>query len=303
MRFTTFLLVLCLVAVALAADPAMSGPLAGFVLDQETRSVRPVLGVPGSAYVAAAVLQNVDALAVSPDGNRALAAQAEGLAWVERLPGGDFNAVRIEGSAGADRLAWSPDGSAAAAYGADARSVQVLVNGKVSRVVDLSALDSVSSLAIDNGGDYVIAGAAGGIFLARKDGDVRLVAAVASPAALAIRGEDLFVAAGAVFEINDYAGKATLLPFAEDAAAVALQVAPGGERLIVATESAVSIFEIASRSVAAKLDLDFKPTMLHRLGAAAVFALNSGKAGVEPLYAVSASAAPAVFFVPSGREQ
>lgn len=303
MRFTTRLLATCLVSVAaFSADPAMSGPLAGFVLDQEARSVRPVLGVPGSAYVAGSVLQDVEALAVSPDGERALAAQADGLAWVERLPSGDFQAMRIAGSTGADRLTWSPDGSAAAAYAASTRSVQVLLKGKISRIVDLTSLEGVRALAIDNSGDSVLAGADGGVYLAGKDGAVRRLASLESPAALAIRGSDLFVAAGGVFEIKDYAAQPALLPFS-DAAAVALHVAPGGDRLVVATGEAVFIFEIASRSVATRLNLDFQPTMLTRLGSAALFVLNSGKAGVEPLYVVNAAAVPAVFFVPSGREQ
>jgi hypothetical protein len=264
MKVIPVFVAVCLVPqAAFSADPVMSGPLAGYFFDKEARAVRPVLGVPGSAYVAGAVLDDVDALAVSPDGRQALVSQGNSLALLGRLPDGSFDAVGIGDSARADKLAWSADGAAAVAYSSAAASAQVLAHGKISRAVDLSALEEVSALAIDNEGDRLLIGAADGLYLAVKGEDVRRIAAIAGPAAIAIEGADAFVAAGSVFEVKDYAGAA----------------------------------------VAVRLDLDFTPTMLSRLGSETTFALNSGAAGVEPLYVIDAAREPAVFFVPAGREQ
>jgi hypothetical protein len=189
------------------------------------------------------------------------------------------------------------------AYSPASRAAQVLIRGKAARVIDLSALEDVGALAIDDSGDHVLIGAGDGLHLAREGGDVNRITAIAKPAAIALDGPDAFVAAGAVLEIEDYAGKATLLTFADEAGVLGLQVERGGKRLIVAAPGTVSAYDMASRTVAARLDLDFTSTMLSRLGAGATFALNSAAAGVEPLYVLEAGREPAVFFVPSGREQ
>jgi hypothetical protein len=304
MKLIPILIAVCLVPLAaFSAEPVMSGPLAGYILDPESRSVRPVLGILGSAYVAGAVLDDVDALAVSPDGARALVSQGDSLVLVGRVHNAAFEAVPIEDTAGADKLAWSPDGSAAVAYSSSARAAQVLTGGKSSRVVDLSALEHVSVVAIGNSGESLLIGAEGGLYFAAKGGEVRLIAAIGKPVAIALAGADAFVAAGGVFEIHDYAGQAAVLTFAEEADAVGLQAARDGKRLIVAAARSISVYDVASRTVAARLDLDFTPTMLSRLGSETTFALNSGAAGVEPLYVIDAGREPAVFFVPSGREQ
>jgi hypothetical protein len=288
---------------AFAAEPAMSGPLAGYVLDGESRSARAVLGVPGAAYAGAAILADVDALAVSPDGLRALAAQSDGLALVTRLATGDFEAARIENSSGADKLAWSGSGAAAVAYSSGSRTVQVLLEGKIDRLVELSGIEGVSALAVDDTGDHVLIGAEAGLYLAVKGGDTRLVAALAKPVAIALRGADAFVVAAGVVEIEDYAGKATVLTFASEPEAVGAQLSRDGKRLVVALANAVAIYDIVSRSAAARIDLDFTPTMLARFGSGSAYLLHAGKAGVEPLYVVDASASPAVFFVPAGRQE
>jgi hypothetical protein len=301
MKFTAFLLGLCLAAASFAADPDVSGPFAGFVLDAQSRAVRPVIGVPGAAYLGSDILQNVEALAVSPEGTSALAALGESLAMVRRLPSGEFDTANIErGLAAADRLAWSSDGKTAVAFSSKAGVAQVLRNGAVQRSFEI-ALEGVAAVAVDNSGGHVLLGSQAGLYLA-AGGDITLIASL-TPSAIALAGPDAFVAAGGVFEIKDYAGKATLLTFADGAAAAGLEVSRDGKRLLVAEAQSVAVYDIASRTATARVDLDFAPSRLAQLGAPATFVLNSGTAGSEPLYVVDASAAPAVYFVPAGREQ
>ena len=59
--------------VALGEDSRMSGPIPGFVFHSPTRSIRPIVGVPGSAYLGAMVAQDFDAASVSPLGKSGLA--------------------------------------------------------------------------------------------------------------------------------------------------------------------------------------------------------------------------------------
>ena len=77
MKTTTlfFVLLLC-VFPALAGDQtSVGGPVSGFVFDQKQHTLRPMLGVPGSAYLGDALLANLDAAAVAPDGQSALVVQ------------------------------------------------------------------------------------------------------------------------------------------------------------------------------------------------------------------------------------
>ena len=296
------LLAFCLVPLAaLSADRVMTGPLAGYVLDTESRTVRPVLGIPGAAYMGGAILENVDALAVSPDGDQALVSGGGSLVLVRRLPDGGFETAPVEGARSADKLAWSPDGSAAVGYSSATRAAQILTGGKFRHAVDLSALERVSAFAIDNSGDTLLAGAEGGLYLAARSGNITLIAAVARPVAIALAGADAFVVAGGVFEIKDYASKASVVALAVEPGAIALQTVREGKRLIVAGARSVSVYDVASRTVSARLDLEFAPTMLSHLGSGTAFALNADAESGEPLYVVDVGREPAVFFVPGVR--
>jgi hypothetical protein len=280
----------------------MTGPLAGFMLDVEARALRPVLGVPGAAHAGAAVLGDVEAMAVAPQGDVALAATAEGLALVRRLKTGEFETLPIEnGLVGATRLAWSADGSFAAAYAAAGGAAQVLRGSQVERTVDVSALEGVTALAIDNTGKTLIVGAVGGVYIARSSG-LELAGAIAGATGIAISGGSAFIAADAVYELADVAGKATLLPFAAEAAA-GVAVSGNGKRLLIAAAESVAVYDIASRALLSRTELGWAPATLARFGAPATFLLKPGQPGSEPLYVVDATAEPAVFFVPAGREQ
>jgi hypothetical protein len=298
-----FFLSLFVFLAAMASDSGVSGPLAGFLLDPETRTLRPALGVPGAAHAGPAILSDVEAASIAPRGDVALAATPDALVLVRRLPSGEFDATRIEnGLAGANGLAWSADGAVAAAYSASARAAQIIRDGAVVRLIDLAALEDVTALAIDNTGENLLVGAVGGVYAA-KASHVQLAASLPRVAAIAIHGQNAFIAADAIYELADFAGKAALLPFAVEAGAAGIQVSGNGKRLVVAAAQSVLVYDIASRSALARTDLEWAPTTLARFGAPATFLLKSGKAGSEPLYIVDVSADPAVFFVPVGREE
>ena len=62
-----------LVAVALctcaaAADGRLNGPVSAVVYDEASRSARSVVGIPGSAYVGAALADGMDLAAFAPNG-------------------------------------------------------------------------------------------------------------------------------------------------------------------------------------------------------------------------------------------
>ena len=143
--------------VALGEDSRMGGPVSGFVFHSPTRSIRPIVGVPGSAYLGAMVAQDLDAASVSPLGKSALATRGGQLYFVQGLDTGQPLATPIEGAISTvDRFAWNQNGLSAAVYSADSRQAQILRSPNASQApgvesaVDLSAIEgAVSALLFD----------------------------------------------------------------------------------------------------------------------------------------------------------
>lgn len=291
---------------------ALSGPVSGFVFDQKAQTLRPMLGIPGAAYLGSAVLGSLDAAAVAPDGSAALAVKEGKLLLVTGLKA-EPAAVEIEGAIeGAGRIAWAADGLSAAVYAPASGRVQMLrklnATPEADEAVDLSGLaGTVTALA--SAGDAIVVGladeAAGGVYFVKAA--ARLLAAAARPSGIAVAGSDLFFAdqdRGQVWQVAGFAGDATPMLFAEGLASpVGVQVA--GNRLFVANagDSTLEIFDRNARASAGRLALDAAPAMLGTCGNRAVLLLNAAGGAGEPLYVLDAGENPAVYFVPAGREE
>ena len=74
---THAVLCLALAAVSAAAQgSALSGPVSGLLIDEQSRSVRPIIGMPGSAYAGTPLVSSFDFASTAPDGIEHLALQA-----------------------------------------------------------------------------------------------------------------------------------------------------------------------------------------------------------------------------------
>ena len=313
MRRATVALLLALAAPA--QDTRLSGPVSGFVFHSPTQSIRPIVGVPGSAYLGTELAQGFDAASVAPLGRFALATLGGKLYLLRGLGSGQTEPAPIEGSIDAvDRFAWSPDGASAAVYSGDSRQAQILRNldsaqpPDVESALDLSSTDGpVTALAFD--GKRLLAGA-GGVYLADSSG-VKLLLRTSNPAALALGNGDLFVAYQAgnqVWMIRDYAGEATPMLFADERAGlsgpVGLRISGNGRSLAVASAGSRSVdaLDISTRALLRHVDLDFAPSRMEVVGSSALTLLNSGSDG-EPLYLLDSGQDLAVYFVPAGSEE
>jgi hypothetical protein len=316
MKTRILALILCAFPVLGSAQDrtAVSGPVSGFVFDQTARTLRPVVGVPGAAYLGPAALEGLEAAAVSPDGSAALAVREGRLYLITGL-----NAVQaaaaVDGSIqGADRIVWAADGGSAAVYSSVSGRAQVLRNlpksPEAGSAIDLSVLPgAVTALAV--AGDAVLAGVAaadaGGIYLTAPDSPARLLAAAARPSGIAVSGDGLYFVdqeRGQVWEVRRFATDATPLLFADALASpVGLQLS--GNRLFVANagDSTLEVFDVAARASAGRLQLDAAPAMLEAFGSRSVWLLNASAGEQDPLYILSGGENPAVYFVPAGREQ
>jgi hypothetical protein len=301
---------------ALGQETRMSGPVSGFVLHSPSHSIRPLLGVLGSAYLGPAITSDFDAASVSPLGKTALVTRGGKLFFLQGLDTGALTATPIDEAIPADRFAWGQDGVSAAIYSADSRQAQIIRNlapartPSIEAVLDLSTAEGdVSTLLFD--GKRLLVGA-GPVYLADASG-LKLLLRTGNPAALALGAgnRDLFVAdrdSNQIWMVSDYSGDATPMLFADDRAGlstpVGLRVSAGGLRLLIANagNSSVDALEISTRSSLKHIDLGFAPSRMDAVGSGALALLNSG-ADKEPLYLIDDGQDPAVYFVPAGSEE
>jgi len=309
--------VLCAIAVAgWAETPAsVGGPVTGFIFDSQARAIRPMLGIPGAAYLGSALVSRVDAAAVAPDGFSAFAVQAGRLVLYTGLRSAVLKAVAIDGVIpGVNQFAWTSDGGAAAVYASNSGQAQILTNLAESPAagapIDLSGIaGAVTALAFD--GQRLIIGAAapgsGGIYVASAQSPVERIAPAAGPSAIALAGADLYFTdrqSQQIWQVQSYARMPAAVLFANDSGVsspAGLQLSTDGKRLYVANAGSrkLAVYDVASRTPVQSLDLAFTPTRLDRFGAASAFLLNG--TGQGPVYVLSDGAAqkPAVYFVPA----
>ena len=271
-----------------AADGQLNGP-GGLVFDTASASVRTMYGVPGSAYLGAAVAEEVGTAAVAPNGRAALYLK-DGNLVLQR----DGASVLAEGLAGA-RIAWSADSSSAAIADASGAVRIWKLDGSAARLI-ADAPAGIADLALD--GDRVIASAAGGIYVLEAGKSARILTQTDGTADLAVFGADLFYAdraRGEVRVLRNYAGGGDPALVAKLDGLVGVGVAKNVIVMASASQKKAIGVRIGSNEPVFELDLDFEPSGVDAFGDAA-WLLNAGQSG--PLQVLVADASPAVYFIP-----
>ena len=253
MHIGRLLLAFGALAVTGSAQPSagVTGPVTGFIFSPTpSGSLRPMLGIPGAAYLGNAVATGLEAASVAPDGSAALAVQQGGklmlYSGLRSAPVPTALAV-TGGIAIADHFAWAPDSASAAVYSSSSGQAQILSNMD-SKPTGASPIDllqlpgPVTALAFD-GRRLILAVSsadAGGIYLAGGSASLQRIAPAASPSAIALAGSSLYFAdsqSQQVFQVQNYAGTPAAVLFANDASIdspVGVQVSADGQRLYVA---------------------------------------------------------------------
>jgi hypothetical protein len=310
----TLLMLFGLAAPAADSSAALNGPITGFVFDQQSRAIRPVLGIPGASYLAGGVVSNLDAAFVSPDGGSALAIADGQLRYYAHLS--DPAGVAVDGIIdGTDRVAWAADGSAALLFSSSKIAAQMLSltgSAPVARqAIDLSGMGGeITALAFD--GERLLVGLSaadgGGVYAVTADGAAQRIAAATHPTAIALAGEDLYFSgtgAGQIWQVKSYARQPGVVLFAEGdvvGTPVGMQVSSDHKRLFVADGggSKLAVFDIEGRWQQQSIELAFAPTRLDRLGQPSLWLLNDGGPSGSPLYLLSdRDNGPAVYFIPA----
>jgi hypothetical protein len=310
------------------AQPAsFQGPITGFVFSAASKTVRPLLGIPGATYAESPILSRVDSASIAPGGKWAFVTRAGHAAFVSGLSdmapveapmGGLINAV--------DRVVWSRDGSFALLYsssGSRLQRVQLSGNQPLADVpIDLSPWGRATTLAIDPAGQQIAAGfAASGLYLFNAGlttglttgQSPALLSSMAQPAAATFdaTGKFLFAVDNDTQRIVQFQSGSGISEFVSlvqtEGPALnpaGLAVSGDGRYLSLADSATRSVFvyEIDSRSLANTIPLSFAPSRFEALSAGPVFLLN-GDRGKEWLLVLDATQVPVVYFVPANVEE
>ncbi len=302
------------------AQPAsFQGPLGGFGFSAASKTLRPLLGIPGAMHVDAPILNRVDSASIAPGGQWGFVTRAGHTTFVRGLSDLAPAESSIDGLMdAADRVVWSRDGTFALLYcSSGSRLQRVQLSGSkplADAPIDLSPWGQVTTLAIDPAGKQIAVGfAASGIYLFTNGQSPALLVSMALPAAAAFDGTGNYLFAidrdtQRIVQFQSGAGISEFVSLVQpDGPALhpaGLAVSGDGLYLVLADSATRSVFvyDTNSRSLANTIPLNFAPSRFEALSAGPVFLLN-GSDPKEWLLVLDASQTPTVYIVPStGRE-
>jgi len=317
-RVATLVLCMMTAGVLSAADEAGLGlgPVSGVLVDSSARSIRPIIGMPGSAYAGEATVSSFDYATAAPGSQHAVVAKDGTLYILRRLEAG--RPVWRELTKDIGDLSF-------AAWGDNAESIVLQPRGesrldfwtalshepKKTGSVDISSLNErIESIAVDPEGKFAFAATQGeesGTLYYLKPGELpRMLMPLQRAGSMLLRDDTLWVTdrgRSEVFRLSNWdqmpniQAAATLAHGIEDPVGVALS--RDGKMLWIASAATRHVvgLDLDSSQVKYTLDLEFTPTRMHRLGIDGLFLLEDGVPGEAPAQVLDTSAQK-VFFVP-----
>ncbi len=298
--------------VSLGAETRITGPTSGFIFQRSSQTIRPIVGVPGSAHLGASTVEGFENASVSPLGISALATRQGALYLLRGFQTGQPETILIDNAIQAiSRFAWSPDGESAAVYSADSRQAQIIRNlpsPVLEDPIDLAGVEGAVSALVFDGKRLLIGGAS--VYVADPSGLRRLIAEI-EPGVMTLGGGDVYIAdqkRNQIWLLHDYAGAATPMLFADERSGIStptgIRISANGRHLLVANAGSRSVdaLDIATRGAIKHIELEFAPGRMEAIGTGRLSLLNFGGEG-EPLYVLDSGDDLAVYFVPDAREE
>jgi hypothetical protein len=297
--------------VASAQSLSFTGPTSGFVFDAQAKAIRPIVGVPGAAYLGPPAVSGVEWASLAPDGKTALVVQETRLFLVRNLASSQPSWIPLD-AARPLLASWSRTPSAAIYTAGTLQIVNAASDAPVVTSIDVATLGgAVTRLAVDANGQHVYLAVqgetGGGVYVASAAFPPRLVVSFDRVGALALLPEGLLVGAASgerLLLVRDPAGFPDVADLAADPGAAHEWVGATGSRdgrsIFIADRSSASIliFEIPTGTWVSPMGLDLPPTRLEPLAGGNLCQLNAPGAGT-PLLVLKTDGTPGVFFVPT----
>ena len=253
-------------SISWAQQVRWSGPASGLVYDPPTHTIRPILGIPGSAHLGPPVLRGVSSAWIAPSGERALVLRDQVFSLADRLDGEAAIESPLPGGViGApDCIAWSPDSRGLALYSSSSQLLQ--------------------RLRWDDGHLSV-------------DPPVTLPVA---PSALAVAQDRIYLAEAGTGRVLSFPG---LLPVLEQSQPLALAVSPDLQTLYVAEAARLQIVDLRPGGLVSEVALHVAPSSFKSLPAAGVFLLATRSEQQPAVWILDLRPRdPSLYFVPAAEE-
>ena len=310
---------LSLLALPANSQPVFNGPVAGFIYQHDSQTVRPLVGIPGAMYIGSPVLSQVDSASVAADGKWAFVVKSGTGAFVQSLAASAPVATTPDGLIqGVDRVSWNRDGSFALLYSSSNSQLQrVHLTGaglSADPPIDLSPWGQPSALAIDPTGQQMAFGIAGsGLYLFNPGQSPALLSPMAQPVAIAFdaTGSRLYAVdmdQQQIVEFDSGSGPVLFTSLAQPGGSVlnpvGIAVSAGNTYLMLAdaATSSVLVYDTSSQNLVNTIALFFSPSRLDALSSGPTFLLN-GDNSKEWLLVLDAKQTPGVYFVPASQQE
>jgi len=289
-----------------------AGPMLGLVFDRPAKGIRPLWGIPGSAFYGPPLHLGFDVARAAIAQNVAVAASADGPVFLAQLKDGLASTQAIDTAPAPDAIAISSNGAFAALYYHDQASIAVLaLTGGPSVRNAIPAPDAISALVISDDGKALACAqttdsGAGLISIDAAAGTPRNITQAAHIAALTFlpASEDLVYA-------DDAGGAVVLLRGILDAATAtslltgdqrmpapgALQPSLNGNQVVIAgpRDGSIAILDLAGADPVF-LNCNCTPGNLAGLSSKTLYVLTGFQDGV--VWLLDSSSPPRVLFVP-----
>jgi len=265
----------------------IGGPVAGFVFDAPSKSLRQVLGMPGAAHLSPALLADVDWASVAPNGRTVVVIRQ-----------GEARLVST-----ADVAQNPPGGPLEGLYEPPTLDPPIALDGVEGEVTAL-ATDAASKIA-------VVAVAGAGVYRVTSEGVV-LVLPMADVSAIAMSpgGDLLWVADRSNGQVLEVASPGSnpesriLLSDSERFADLsALALSSDNKRLYLASRSTRVLYWLdrSTSLLSEGIELDTPATLFSPLGRPSLLLLLGVRAKLgDPFYLLDEQSGPGLFFVPAG---
>lgn len=283
--------VLSIALLSAQAGPPVGGPRLGYV--EENGKLRPVIGLPGAAYLAPAIDAGFTAarIVISPMQDYALAVRPEdgGVSLIRLVnSGGEARPLNVSAGA-AGQIAISPRGGAAVIGSDDGRSLALLTGLPDSTPMQTAISppgDPIRALAVSDDGTILAASASGdGVAIFKLSAaepqlltharDISGIAFIpgSSAAILADRG------AGQILRVNAGNGESAVV-ITQDPALFqpsALAISRSGGRAFVFDDAARALLtvDLTANVITASASCDCRNTRLDAMNGDAVFRLTA----------------------------
>jgi hypothetical protein len=315
-KATAFLLLLGAPAVLCGQ---FRGPCGGLLYHRASRSVRAIIGVPGSAYLGAPILSAVDFAAVSPDGKWLLMSRGERQAAITGFDRPERVEHPLEDLVpGVDMAAWNASGGAVAVYSSAFQKVQkvrISVQPGAGPATDVSGLGGkVAALALDREGQSIallVEGSSNpGLYLLPGGAEPVFLAAMARPNGIAFAPDrDLLAVVDRetreihLFNDRVFSGAIPLSIEGEDwdyHSPVA--ISQNGRELytVAGVEPTLLVYDLQSRELVSRHRLEAPPDLLSALPLMDSYVLNAADKPGEPVVIYQRGSRSGVYFIPAG---